>query len=52
MDFTGPLDSDVQTNVKVKGGPADNFTYDKVFPMDTHQKDVFEYGIKETVEGM
>ncbi|KDN45937.1 putative kinesin-1 motor protein [Tilletiaria anomala UBC 951] len=28
---------------------VNGFTFDRVFPMDTKQRDVFEYGIKETV---
>lgn len=53
VDFDGPPDSDIQTTVKVKGAVAEGggFTFDKVFPMDTRQQDVFEYGIKETVDG-
>jgi kinesin family protein 5 len=42
--------------VKLKHGPASGpeaggFTFDRVFPMGTRQKDVFEFGIKETVDG-
>lgn len=53
VDFDGPADSDTQTNVKVKGAAAEGglFTFDKVFAMNTRQQDVFEFGIKETVDG-
>lgn len=53
VDFDGPPDTDIQTNVKIKGAAAEggNFTFDKVFPMNTRQQDVFEFGIKETVDG-
>lgn len=51
MDFDGPADSDIKTDVKIKGGPSDTFAFDKVFPMNTKQQDVFEFGIKETVDG-
>lgn len=53
VDFDGPPDSDTQTTVKVKGAAAEggSFTFDKVFAMNTRQQDVFEFGIKETVDG-
>ena len=52
VDFEGAPDSDTMTNVKVKGAIAEGgaFTFDKVFPMGTRQQDVFEFGIKETVD--
>lgn len=54
VDFEGAPDSDTMTNVKVKGAIAEGgaFTFDKVFPMGTRQQDVFEFGIKETVDDM
>ena len=53
VDFDGSPDSDIQTTVKVKGATAEggSFTFDKVFPMNTRQQDVFEFGLKETVDG-
>ena len=48
--------SDDGTLVKmIKGGgtsgpEASGFVFDRVFPMGTAQKDVFEFGIKETVD--
>lgn len=53
VDFEGPADSAVHTNVKLKNAPATDagsFVFDRAFPMNTHQQDVFEYGIKETVD--
>lgn len=52
VDFDGPDDSDAMTTVKVKGAAAEggSFTFDKVFPMNTRQQDVFQFGIKETVD--
>lgn len=32
------------------GPEAGGFTFDRVFPMNTMQRDVFEFGIKETVD--
>lgn len=53
VDFDGQVESDTMTSVKVKGAAVEGgaFTFDKVFPMNTRQQDVFEYGIKETVDG-
>lgn len=50
------FDQGENTTVKLKGGPtsgpeAAGFTFDRVFPMGTRQQDVFEFGIKETVDG-
>ncbi|KIS67718.1 Kinesin-1 motor protein [Mycosarcoma maydis] len=36
--------------VSTSGPEAGGFVFDKVFPMNTMQRDVFEFGIKETVE--
>ncbi|TRM62493.1 hypothetical protein BD626DRAFT_49810 [Schizophyllum amplum] len=46
--------SDDLTTVKVSGaaqtGPeANGFTFDRVFPMATQQKEVFDYGVKDIV---
>lgn len=55
VDF--PQDDDgSRTTVKLKSAPttgpeANGFNFDKAFPMGTEQKDVFEFGIKETVDG-
>ncbi|KAL9936533.1 hypothetical protein V8E36_004601 [Tilletia maclaganii] len=46
VDFEG------DATIKIKGASgaeAAGFTFDRAFPMGTKQKDVFEYGIKETV---
>ncbi|KAE8270785.1 hypothetical protein A4X09_0g1538 [Tilletia walkeri] len=46
------VDFEDDTKLKIKGASgaeAAGFTFDRVFPMNTRQKDVFEYGIKETV---
>ncbi|KAK0547549.1 hypothetical protein OC846_004804 [Tilletia horrida] len=46
------VDFEEDTTLKIKGASgaeAAGFTFDRVFPMTTKQKDVFEYGIKETV---
>ncbi|UZJ54529.1 hypothetical protein CBS101457_003849 [Exobasidium rhododendri] len=51
VDFEGSPESDSYTTVKVKGAAeGGGFTFDKVFGMDTRQQDVFEFGIKETVD--
>lgn len=54
-EITVDFDDGQDTTVKINGGPtsgpeADGFTFDRVFPMGARQQDVFEYGIKETVE--
>jgi len=55
VDF--PQDDDgTRTTVKLKNAPptgpeANGFNFDKAFPMGTEQQDVFEFGIKETVDG-
>ncbi|KAG2213196.1 hypothetical protein INT47_011345 [Mucor saturninus] len=38
------------TNVQLKGEATNNFAFDKVFGMNTPQKDVFEYSIKSIVD--
>lgn len=53
-DIVVDFDDGENTTVKLKGGPtsgpeANGFTFDRVFPMNTKQQDVFEFGIKETV---
>ncbi|CAO1619722.1 unnamed protein product [Parajaminaea phylloscopi] len=53
-DIVVDFDDGENTTVKLKGGPtsgpeAGGFTFDRVFPMDTRQQDVFEFGIKDTV---
>lgn len=55
-DIVVDFDDGDNTTVKLKGGPtsgpeAAGFTFDRCFPMNTKQQDVFEYGIKETVDG-
>ena len=45
---------DEGTTVKLRGatgGEANGFTFDKAFPMDSKQVEVFEYGIKGIVDG-
>ena len=54
-DIVVEFDDGENTTVKLKGGPtsgpeANGFTFDRVFPMNTRQQDVFEFGIKETVD--
>ncbi|CAO1616153.1 unnamed protein product [Sympodiomycopsis kandeliae] len=54
-DIVVDFDDGDDTTVKLKGGPtsgpeAAGFTFDRCFPMNTRQQDVFEYGIKETVD--
>ncbi|PWN99042.1 putative kinesin-1 motor protein [Tilletiopsis washingtonensis] len=54
-DIVVDFDEGENTTVKLKHGPASGpeaggFTFDRVFPMGTRQKDVFEFGIKETVD--
>ncbi|WFD30023.1 hypothetical protein MSPP1_001036 [Malassezia sp. CBS 17886] len=47
------LDGAQTVQLQRAGGGADAtgpFAFDRVFPMDSRQADVFEYGIKETVE--
>ena len=42
------------TTVKLRGatgGEANGFTFDKAFPMDSKQVEVFEYGIQGIVDG-
>lgn len=45
------------TNVKLrsqeamKGPEAQGFTFDRVFQMDTKQHEVFEFGVKDIVDG-
>jgi kinesin family protein 5 len=52
VEFEKSPDSDSYSTVKVKGAAeGGGFTFDKVFGMDTRQQDVFEFGIKETVDG-
>ncbi|CEP12182.1 hypothetical protein [Parasitella parasitica] len=41
---------DEGTNVQLKGETTSNFAFDKVFGMNTPQKDVFEYSIKSIVD--
>ncbi|GAA5808547.1 hypothetical protein MFLAVUS_001938 [Mucor flavus] len=38
------------TNLQLKGEATSNFAFDKVFGMNTPQKDVFEYSIKSIVD--
>ncbi|PWN30366.1 kinesin-domain-containing protein [Jaminaea rosea] len=54
-DIVVEFDEGENTTVKLRGGPttgpeANGFTFDRVFPMNTRQQDVFEFGIKETVD--
>ena len=41
---------DGTSTVQMTRGTETSFVFDHVFPMDTPQADVFEYGIKDTVE--
>lgn len=55
-DIVVGFDEGQNTTVKLRGTPSSGpesggFTFDRVFPMGTQQKDVFEFGIKETVDG-
>lgn len=49
--------NDEGNNVKLKsqetmkGPEAQGFSYDRVFPMQTRQVEVFEYGVKGIVDG-
>lgn len=54
VEFDGELGANDHNSVKVKGATSEagGFVFDKVFDMQTRQQDVFEYGIKETVDGM
>lgn len=56
-DIVVDFDEGESTTVKIKGGPnsgpeAYGFTFDHVFSMNARQQEVFEYGIKETVDGL
>lgn len=42
---------DLQTVRLPRLGESGSFTFDRVFPMDSRQVDVFEYSIKQTVTG-
>ena len=37
----------VRLKSAVTGPERDGFTFDRVFPMDTRQVEIFEYGVKE-----
>jgi kinesin family member 5 len=56
VDFVPP-EKDGEETVKVPGATnagsdaLSGFTFDRVFPMGTMQRDVFEFGIRETVDG-
>ena len=41
----------IPTAVNSGSDALNGFTFDRVFPMDTRQSDVFQFGIKETVDG-
>lgn len=44
------LDDNAQS-VRVTRGPETAFMFDRVFPMDTPQHDLYEYSIQDTVKG-
>ena len=39
----------VQLKSNLSGPERDGFTFDRVFPMDAQQVEIFEYGVKECV---
>lgn len=57
VDFSrvSPVDPGEHT-IKLIGSTnsdaLNGFTFDRVFPMGTPQRDVFEFGIRDTVDGM
>ncbi|KIY43537.1 putative kinesin-1 [Fistulina hepatica ATCC 64428] len=40
----------LRSSATVSGPEKDGFAFDRVFPMDTKQHEVFDYGVKETVQ--
>ncbi|KAH9981276.1 kinesin heavy chain [Lactifluus volemus] len=50
VSFDDNLQNVQLRSAQVSSGPEkDGFTFDRVFPMDTRQHEVFDYGIKESV---
>src|SRR5258708_37771009 len=48
VSFDGNLQTVQLRSAQVSSGPEkDGFSFDKVFPMDTKQDEVFDYGVKE-----
>jgi hypothetical protein len=41
----------LKSQAKAVGAEAEGFTFDKAFPMDTQQVEVFQFGVKEIVDG-
>jgi kinesin family protein 5 len=50
VDFDDGMSTVKMRSATVMSGPEkDGFTFDKVFPMETKQHEVFDYGVKELV---
>jgi hypothetical protein len=48
VSFDGNLQTAQLRSAQVSSGPEkDGFSFDRVFPMDTKQDEVFDYGVKE-----
>ena len=41
-----------RSSASLNGPEKDGFTFDRVFPMDTKQHEVFDYGVKGCVLGL
>lgn len=50
VDFDDGMSTVKMRSTTAGSGPEkDGFTFDKVFPMETQQHEVFDYGVKELV---
>jgi kinesin family member 5 len=48
VDFDDGMSTVKMRSTTAGSGPEkDGFTFDKVFPMETQQHEVFDYGVKE-----
>ena len=48
VSFSENLQTVALRSAQVSSGPEkDGFTFDRVFPMQTKQHEIFEYGVKE-----
>ena len=48
VSFDGNLQTVQLRSASLGSGPEkDGFTFDRVFPMETKQNEIFEYGVKE-----